>query len=136
VFQALRVDAWLAATLAGTIAALTASSLLFCVALTLVGFALSFVIRWQAAAPLLALVALPAADAAHVNPFLIAIICLVATQVWFLPYQSSVYLAFYHGSGELFSHRQARPFAWLWGLLVLVSVVAAWPVWRMMALVG
>jgi anion transporter len=136
VFQALRVDAWLASGLAGPIAALTASSLLFCVALTIVGFALSFLIRWQAAAPLLALVALPAAGAAHVHPFLIALICLVATQVWFLPYQSSVYLAFYHGSGELFSHRQARPFAWLWGALVLVSIVASWPVWRVMGLVS
>ena len=79
------------------------------------GFALSFVIRWQAAAPLLTLVALPLADAAHVHPFLIALICLVATQVWFLPYQSTVYLAFYHGSGELFTHRHARPLAWWWG---------------------
>ena len=136
VFQTLRVDAWLASRLAGPIGALASSSLLFCVALTLVGFALSFVIRWQAAAPLLTLVALPVAGAAHVNPFLIALICLVATQVWFLPYQSTVYLAFYHGSGELFSHRHARPFAWLWGPLVLIAVVAAWPVWRVMGLVG
>jgi di/tricarboxylate transporter len=136
VFQTLHVDAWLASRLSGPIGALASSSLLFCVALALVGFALSFVIRWQAAAPLLTLVALPLADAAHVHPFLIALICLVATQVWFLPYQSTVYLAFYHGSGELFTHRHARPLAWWWGPLVLVSLVAAWPVWRLMGLVG
>ena len=136
VFQTLRVDAWLALRLSGPIGALASSSLLFCVALALVGFALSFVIRWQAAAPLLTLVALPLADAAHVHPFLIALICLVATQVWFLPYQSTVYLAFYHGSGELFTHRHARPLAWWWGPLVLISLVASWPVWRLMGLVG
>jgi len=135
VFQTLHVDAWLASRLADPIGALASNSLLFCVALTLVGFALSFVIRWQAAAPLLTLVALPVAGAAHVNPFLIALICLVATQVWFLPYQSTVYLAFYHGSGELFSHRDARPLAWWWGPLVLLAVIAAWPVWRAMGLV-
>jgi hypothetical protein len=102
----------------------------------LVGFALSFVIRWQAAAPLLTLLALPMAGPAHVDPFLVALISLVSTQVFFLPYQSTVYLAFYHGSGELFSHRQTRVIAWLWGPLVLLSVAAAWPVWRMMGLVS
>ena len=135
VFQMLRVDGWLASRLAGPIGALASSSLMFCMALTLVGFALSFVIRWQAAAPLLTLVALPVAGAAHVNPILIALICLIATQVWFLPYQSTVYLAFYHGTGELFSHRDARRLAWWWGPLVLVAVMAAWPVWRVMGLV-
>ncbi|MEO8509059.1 MAG: SLC13 family permease [Betaproteobacteria bacterium] len=135
VFQALQVDAWLAASLAGPIGAVGANSLVFCIALAIVGFALSFVIRWQAAAPLLTLIALPLAGAAHVNPFVVALICLVATQVWFLPYQSTVYLAFYHGSGELFTHRAARALAWLWGPLVLLAIAAAWPVWRMMGLV-
>lgn len=135
VFQALQVDAWLAASLAGPIGAVGANSLVFCIALAIVGFALSFVIRWQAAAPLLTLIALPLAGAAHVNPFVVALICLVATQVWFLPYQSTVYLAFYHGSGELFAHRAARTLAWLWGPLVLLAIAAAWPLWWMMGLV-
>ena len=135
VFQTLKVDAWLASSLAGPIAALAASSLAFCMALAVVGFALSFVIRWQAAAPLLTLIALPVAGAAGVHPFLVGLISLVATQVWFLPYQSTVYLAFYHGSGELFTHRDARPLAWLWGPLVLIAIVVAVPVWRLMGLV-
>ena len=96
------------ATLSGR-SARSLRALLFCLALTVVGFALSFVIRWQAAAPLLTLLALPLADAAHVHPFLIALISLVATQVCFLPYQSTVYLAFYHGSGELFRIARRAP---------------------------
>lgn len=135
VFQALHVDAWLAQALAAPIGAVATHSALFCIALALVGFAASFVIRWQAAAPLLTLVALPVAGAAHVDPFLVALICLVSTQVWFLPYQSTVYLAFYHGSGELFSHGDARALAWAWGPLVLLSILAAWPVWLAMGLV-
>jgi hypothetical protein len=71
-----------------------------------------------------------------VHPFLVALVALVSTQVWFLPYQSTVYLALYHGSGECFSHRHARALAWLWGLLVLVSIALSVPVWRMMGLVG
>jgi CRP-like cAMP-binding protein/di/tricarboxylate transporter len=134
VFDTLEIGTWLARGLAAPIAAVAGSPLVFCLALALAGFALSFVVRWQAAAPLLTLVALPAAGASGVHPFLIALISLVSTQVWFLPYQSTVYLALYHGSGELFTHRDARRLAWLWGALVLGAIAAAFPVWRAMGL--
>jgi hypothetical protein len=45
-----------------------------------------------------------------------------------------VYLALYHGSGELFTHARARRMALLWGALVLLSVLAATPAWRWMGL--
>jgi CRP-like cAMP-binding protein/di/tricarboxylate transporter len=134
VFAALGIDAWLAQVLSGPVQALAGGTVTFCLALTLAGFGLSFVVRWQAAAPLLTLIALPAGAGAGVHPFLVALIALVATQVWFLPYQSTVYLALYHGSGELFTHARARRVALLWGPLVLLSVLAATPVWRWMGL--
>jgi len=136
VFSTLGIDAWLGARLAGVIQSMALGSLSFCLALAVVGFCLSFIVRWQAAAPLLTLVALPAAGAAGVHPFLVALVALVSTQVWFLPYQSTVYLALYHGSGECFSHRHARALAWLWGVLVLASIALAMPVWRSMGLVS
>ncbi|MFO0522391.1 MAG: SLC13 family permease [bacterium] len=136
VFTTLGIDTWLGARLAGMIQSMALGSLSFCLALALVGFCLSFIVRWQAAAPLLTLVALPAAGAAQVHPFLVALVALVSTQVWFLPYQSTVYLALYHGSGECFSHAHARALAWLWGLLVLAAIVLSMPVWRLMGLVG
>jgi CRP-like cAMP-binding protein/di/tricarboxylate transporter len=134
VFDTLNIDAWLAASLAEPVRMLAGSSLGFCLALALAGFALAFVVRWQAAAPLLTLISLPAAGAAGVHPFLVALISLVSTQVWFLPYQSTVYLALYHGSGELFSHRSARRLAFLWGAFVLASIAAAMPLWRVLRL--
>jgi di/tricarboxylate transporter/CRP-like cAMP-binding protein len=136
VFDTLDIDAWFAARLTEPIREFAASGLVFCLALAIAGFALAFLVRWQAAAPLLTLIALPAASAAAVHPFLVALISLVSTQVWFLPYQSTVYLALYHGSSELFTHRDARPLAWLWGVLVLVSIAAAYPAWRAMRLIG
>jgi anion transporter len=134
VFASLGIDAWLARILSGPIAALSGESLVFCLALAVSGFALSFIVRWQAAAPLLTLVALPAASAAQVHPFLVGLISIVSTHAWFLPYQSTVYLALYHGSGELFTHAGARRLAFLWGVLVLISIAAALPVWRAMGL--
>jgi len=70
------------------------------------------------------------------SSFVVALIAIVATQGWFLPYQSTIYLALYHGSGELFTHRDARVLAWLWGAIVLVAVLAAAFVWRAMGLVS
>lgn len=134
VFSTLQIDRWLAGALADPVAAIATSSLGFCLALTLGGFALSFLVRWQAAAPLLTLVAIPVAAPLGVHPFLVALLSLVSTQVWFLPYQSTVYLALYHGSGELFSHAGARPLAILWGPFVLLAVAAAVPVWQGMGL--
>jgi DASS family divalent anion:Na+ symporter len=134
VFGGLGIDRWLGEALAGPVRAVAGSSALFCVGLALVGFVLSLVVRWQAAAPLLTLVATPAASTAGVSPFLVALIALVSTQVWFFPFQSTVYLALYHGSGELFSNRRVRPLALLWGLLVLVSFTVAVPAWQAMGL--
>ena len=136
VFTTLGIGTWLGGRLTSVIESMALGSLSFCLVLALVGFCLSFLVRWQAAAPLLTLVALPAAGAAQVHPFLVGLVALVSTQVWFLPYQSTVYLALYHGSGECFSHRHARALAWLWGLLVLGSIALSMPVWRLMGLVG
>jgi di/tricarboxylate transporter/CRP-like cAMP-binding protein len=136
VFNALEIDDWLGSALAEPVALLEGDALLFCVALTLLGYLLAFFVRWQAAAPLLTLVAMPVAGAVGVHPFLVALISLVATQVWFLPSQSTVYLALYHGSGELFTHQAVRKLAWAWGVFVLISIAAAVPVWRWMGLIG
>jgi di/tricarboxylate transporter len=135
VFGALNIDQWLAASLAGPVRAFAGTPLVFCLALALMGYVLAFVVRWQAAAPLLTLVAMPVAGTVGVHPFLVALIALVSTQVWFLPSQSTVYLALYHGSGELFTHAGVRRLAWLWGALVLLAIAAAVPVWSFMGLI-
>ena len=44
--------------------ALAGGATVFCLALVVAGFALAFLVRWQAAAPLLTLVALPVAELA------------------------------------------------------------------------
>jgi hypothetical protein len=135
VFGMLEIDDWLASSLSGPVQAFAGNSLVFCLALALLGYALAFVVRWQAAAPLLTLAAMPVAATVGVHPFIVALISLVSTQVWFLPSQSTVYLALYHGSGELFTHKGAQRLAWTWGALVLLSIAAAVPAWRWMGLI-
>jgi anion transporter len=134
VFRLLQLDRWLAEALSAPVQALAASPTSFCLGLALAGFLLSLVVRWQAAAPLLTLVAMPAAATIGIHPLVVALTALVATQVWFFPSQSTVYLALHHGSGELFSYAQVRRVALFWGPMVLLSLVAAVPVWRWMGL--
>jgi divalent anion:Na+ symporter, DASS family len=97
---------------------------------------LAFVVRWQAAAVLLTLVLAPAAVALGINPWVVGIIALVATNTWFLPYQSTIYLALYYGMNESYAHASLRPIAWAYALAVLVGVALSVPYWRALGLLG
>jgi hypothetical protein len=60
----------------------------------------------------------------------------MACNGFFLSYQSTTYLALYHGTnGRLFNHRQARPMALAYGLATLLALCASVPLWRAMGLV-
>ena len=135
VFERVGLDRWLAGLVAGAVGGLTATPVLFVAALTLLCYAVSLVLRWQAAAPLLTIALVPVAGGAGIDPFVVAMVALVACNGFFLPYQSTVYLALYHGTGgRLFSHRQARPAALAYGLVALIALCASVPIWDAMGL--
>jgi di/tricarboxylate transporter len=136
VFVHLGLDTWLASRLAGLLAPLAGSPLLFTMGLALVSFALSFVVRWQAAGVLLTLVLGPVALALGISPWVVGLIALVATNTWFLPYQSTIYLALYYGMNETFEHGQVRPVAWAYAVAVLVGIAVSLPLWHALGLVG
>ncbi len=107
----------------------------FIAALTLLSFAVSLVIRWQAAAPLLTIALAPVASAAGIHPFVVGLVTVMACNVFFFPYQSTIYLALYHGTGgKVFTHAQARFTALAYALLVLLALCASVPAWRLMGL--
>jgi CRP-like cAMP-binding protein/di/tricarboxylate transporter len=135
VFATLKIDAWLGAVASYLLAPLAASPALFVVALGLAGYVLNFVVRWQAASPLMALVLIPVVAPFGIEPWVVGMVALVATNMWYLPYQSITYQALYYGADEqAFSHAQVRPIALIYGLACLVGLVATVPVWRAMGL--
>ena len=134
VFVQVKLDAWLASRLGGLLEPLAGRPFVFCLALSVAAFALSFLVRWQAASVLLTLVLAPAVGPLGINPWVVGIIALVATNSWFLPYQSTIYLALYYGMGESFEHRQVRPIAWAFAAAVLAGVVLSVPYWRALGL--
>ena len=135
VFADTQLDKWLAAIVTQLIGGLSSTPVAFVAALTLLCFALSIVMRWQAAAPLLTISLAPVALSSGIDPWIIGLIALMASNGFFLPYQSTTYLALYHGAGgRLFTHRQARPMALAYAVATLVALCASVPVWRTMGL--
>ena len=103
--------------------------------LGLLGILASLVVRWQAAAPLLTIAATPVAVAAGVSPLVVGVVATIACNGFLVPYQSTTYLALYHGTGgRLFDHRLARPAALAYAVLSLLALCASVPAWRWMGL--
>jgi hypothetical protein len=108
---------------------------LFVAGLALFCYGLSLVLRWATAAPLLSLTLGPVAVAVGIDPWAVAIVALTACNGFFLPYQSTIYLALYQGTGgRLFSHAQARPLTIAYGLLTSLALCASVPLWHTMGL--
>jgi di/tricarboxylate transporter len=135
VFAQVGLDAWLAGLVTGALGGLTAAPVLFLGALAVLCLLVSFVLRWQAAAPLFTIALAPVAAGAGIDPFVIGLVATIACNGFFLPYQSTIYLAMYHGTdGRLFTHQQARPLALAYAAFTVLAVCAAVPAWRAMGL--
>ncbi|MDH3599493.1 MAG: anion permease, partial [Candidatus Tectomicrobia bacterium] len=135
VFTHTQVDRWLAALVADAVGGFAGEPILFVAVLTLLCFAVSLVLRWQAAAPLLTIALAPVAGAAGLNPLVVGLVALIACNGFFLPYQSTTYLALYHGTeGQLFTHAQARSTAVAYALVSLLALCVSVPLWRVFGL--
>ena len=135
VFARTGLDRWIAERVAATAGGLLATPVVFVVALALLCFAVSFVVRWQASAPLITIALAPVASAAGMHPVIVGLIAVIACHGFFLPYQSTTYLALYAGTGgKLFTHAQALPTALAYGGWTIVAVALSVPVWRWMGL--
>jgi anion transporter len=135
VFGSTGLNRWMADRVAAAAGDLLASPTLFVIALALLCFAISFVVRWQAAAPLVTIALAPVASESGVHPFIVGLVAVIACNGFFLPYQSTTYLALYAGTaGKLFTHRQAVPAALAYGAWTIVAIAFSVPVWRLMGL--
>lgn len=135
VFKHTQLDRWIADRIAATVGDLIATPVVFVLALALLCFAVSFVVRWQAAAPLITIALAPVASASGVHPFVVGLVALIAGNGFFLPYQSTSYLALCAGTGgQLFAHRQALPAAFAYAAWAMAAVALSVPVWRWMGL--
>ncbi len=135
VFSHTGLDHWVADNVAGIMGDLSSSRVTFVVALALFCFAVSFIVRWQAAAPLVTIALAPVASAAGIHPYIVGLIAVIACHTFFLPYQSTTYLALTAGTGgALYTHAQVLPTAIAYAFWTVVAVALSVPVWRLLGL--
>jgi anion transporter len=135
VFSHTGLDRWVADHVAGVMGDLSSSRVSFVLVLALFCFAVSFVVRWQAAAPLVTIALSPVASAAGIHPYIVGLIAVIACHTFLMPYQSTTYLALTAGTGgTLYTHAQALPTAIAYIFWTLVAAALSVPVWRMFGL--
>ncbi|MBI3964396.1 MAG: anion permease [Chloroflexi bacterium] len=136
VFAKLRLDAWLSSLVIGNVQGLVANPYYFVLGIGVIAILLNLVLAWATASPLLALVTMPIAQSAGYSPFIPVIVALMAGYHWLFPYVNPVYLTMYFATdGELYSHDQVRPMAWLTPLFTLIALVASVPYWQFLSLI-
>jgi len=135
VVRHLRVDAWVIALFEPVLQPLAASPAYFLLTMALIVFAARFVLPSFPLVSVLIITVVPIAEAAGIHPFALTLVICTTVAVWFLPYQSTYYLALYFGTKEkAFSHGQVRLLAWAYGAIYLLAIAVAIPYWRWMGL--
>jgi CRP-like cAMP-binding protein/di/tricarboxylate transporter len=135
VFESTGVNAWLAEVLEGPLRPLATRPVLFLTVLTLLCVAVSFLLRMPTAAPIMTVAFGPVAMAAGIDPWVVALLALVACSNFIFAYQSNPYQALQHGiCGHFFTDAQTRPLAIVYVILTCVALWASVPLWHMMGL--
>ena len=99
VLGATGADRWLAGLVGEVTGGFAGARVTFIGGLAVLGALASLVLRWQAAAPILTIAASPVAQAAGISPLVVAVVATIACNGFVAPYQSTTYLALYHGTG-------------------------------------
>ncbi|CAI6081617.1 SLC13 family permease [Cohnella sp. JJ-181] len=118
-------------------AAFSGSPTLFLVAVALLSFLVTLVVRDDAAVILLVVSTAGLATQAGIHPWVLVFVILLSTDPFFFAYQSPTYLTgYYSAEGRSFTHRQGQLTALGYGLAVILLTVACVPYWRWLGLIG
>jgi len=137
VVRQLGIDTWLINLLTPLLEPLAERPALFLLVMALAVFAARFILPSLPLVSLLTLTVVPVATSAGISPLALVLVICTTVAVWFLPYQSTCYLALYFGTKEkAFSHSQVRLLAWSYGLIYLLAILVALPYWWLLGLLS
>jgi len=135
VVRHLGVDRWVIGQLAPVLEPMAASPARFLLVLAVGIFAARFVLPSFPLVSVLTLTVVPIAARAGIGSLALTLVICTTVAVWFLPYQSTYYLALYFGTKEqAFGHAQVRPLAWSYAAIYLLAIAVAIPYWRWLGL--
>jgi DASS family divalent anion:Na+ symporter len=133
VVRHLGVDRWVIQQLTPFLEPLTAHPSSFLLFVALAVFAARFVLPSFPLVSVLTITLVPIAAHAGIHPMALVLVICTTVAVWFLPYQSTYYLALYFGTKEkAFTHSQVRLLAWSYGVIYVLAILVAIPYWRML----
>ncbi|WP_339317900.1 SLC13 family permease [Paenibacillus sp. FSL R10-2734] len=112
------------------------SPILFLLAVIMISFVVTLVIRDDPAVILLVTALLPIGAGIGIHPWVLVFLILLSTDPFFFAYQSPTYLtAYYSAEGKAFTHKQARKIALGYGLAVILLAILCIPYWRWLGLI-
>jgi DASS family divalent anion:Na+ symporter len=129
------IDRWLGATLA-PLAEAAGHPGVVVVGLALVVIVLRFVLPSRPTMLLMSLVAMPAAPALGISPWVAGVVVLLAANTWILPYQGLEYLLLRDATrGESFTDAQGRRMGIALAAVRVVAIAASVPYWSALGLI-
>jgi DASS family divalent anion:Na+ symporter len=136
IFAQVHLDQWLAGALSSVPDLAHGSQALFILLVAVLTMVLTVALRSGPVSILVALALFGPAAALGVDPWVVAMTVLLSMNLWVYPQQNMLYQTAFLASGErAFTHAQARPLALLYPAIVLLSIVASIPYWRLIGLI-
>ena len=132
-----KVDLWLVDVISPLILRFMDSPAWFFVVIALLTYALKLVFTSFLAVVTLCVALLPLSIDVGMSPWIIAMIVLIASEVWFFPYQVDWHmLAYSTTDGKGFSYPLMLWINPIYALAYVVALIAAIPYWRYLGLIG
>ena len=132
-----KIDLWLVDVISPVILPFMDNPAWFFIAIALVTYALKLVFTSFLAVVTLCVALLPLSVDVGMSPWIIAMIILIASEVWFFPYQVDWHmLAYSTTEGKGFSYPLMCRINFFYALAYLIALVAAIPYWRYLGLIG
>jgi len=132
-----KIDQWLVDTISPLILPFMDSPAWFFLVIALLTYALKLVFTSFLAVVTLCVALLPLSIDVGMSPWIIAMVVLIASEVWFFPYQVDWHmLAHSTTDGKGFSYPLMLWINPIYALAYIVALIAAIPYWRYLGLIG
>ena len=130
-----QIDRWLVGLFAPLVVPFSATPALAFIVIALITYAVRLVFTSFLTVVTLAIALLPLAAELQINPWIMIMIVLIASEMWFFPFQVDWHsLAYATTDGKGFSYQDMKRIRLVYAAAYLIALVAAIPYWRYLGL--
>ncbi len=130
-----KIDQWLVGLFAPLVVPFSATPALAFIVIALITYAVRLVFTSFLTVVTLVIALLPLAVELQINPWIMIMIVLIASEMWFFPFQVDWHsLAYATTDGKGFSYQEMKRIHWFYAAAYLIALVAAIPYWRYLGL--